>query len=69
MKFFSTKFKWNNKTKRPQLFNGEYITVLSRIPNIGEHISFTGHPIPYKVVDVITELKGWNDYYIIVLDE
>lgn len=69
MEHFQTRFRWkSNITKRPKLFNGEYITAFTRIPNIGEHIILTGHPVPYKVVDVITELKGWNDYYTIVLE-
>lgn len=69
MERFLTKFKWNtNTTRRPELFNGQYVKALSRIPSIGEHIRITNHPTPYKVVDVITELKGWDDYYIIVLE-
>lgn len=64
---FTTRFRWKTRgCKDP--FNGEYIKALNRVPNIGEHISFTGHPTPYKVVDVITELKGWETYYTIVLD-
>ena len=65
---FKTRFVYKNKLawqKNP--FNGKYITALTRIPNIGEHICLDGAN-HYKVVDVITELKGWECSYTIILD-
>ena len=65
---FKTKFKYkNNLAWHKSPFNGKYITALTRIPNIGEHICFDGANY-YKVVDVITELKGWECFYTIVLE-
>lgn len=69
MKYPTIRFKWsNNITNKTEPFLGDYITVLSRVPNIGEHISFNGHPTPYKVVDIISEIRGWDDYYTIVIE-
>lgn len=64
---FSTRFKWKDKiANRKDPFDGKYITALERVPNIGEHVCFDGAN-QYEVVDVITQLKGWDDYYTIVL--
>lgn len=65
---FSTKFKWENRwSNRKDPFNGDYITSFDRVPNIGEHVCFDGVN-KYKIVDVITELRGWDDFYTIILE-
>lgn len=68
METFSTRFKWkNHNDTRPNPFNGQYITALKRIPTIGEHVCFDGAN-QYEVIDVITELRGWDDFYTIVIN-
>lgn len=68
MEAYLTRFEWKNKISgRKDAFNGEYITFFTRIPNIGEEVCFDGAN-RYKVVNVISELKGWKEYYTIILD-
>lgn len=65
---FSVKFKWYNRRlniKDP--FNGEYITALNRVPNIGEYVCFDGTN-QYKVVGIVTRLKGWKTFHTILLE-
>lgn len=63
----SIRFQWQKNilgTSNP--FNGDYLECFDRVPNIGEHVYFSS--FKHKVLDVITELRGWEVSYTVVLE-